>query len=310
MLQTRHLRYFIAVAEELNFHRAAERLHISQPALWRQIRDLEQEIDVRLLERLPRGVSLTPAGVAFLEECRDLVERMEQAAVTARRIAQGQVGTLHIAFNEIAARRRELPRFLKAFRAEHPQVSLQLHALMSQQQILSLRAGDIDAGFLFRPVGERTDFQHLRIGQDDFVLALPREHQLARRPSLKLLDLVGQPLILPNPRYNGSAHDRLLVAFRKAGLVPTIAQYVDNENTVLNLVAAGMGLAFLNSSFRPSEARGALLRPVADLSLPVDLELVWNADNTNPALQHFVRLVEGLIGDEDQVAMLIETGMG
>jgi DNA-binding transcriptional LysR family regulator len=310
MLQTRHIRYFIAVAEELNFHRAAERVHISQPALWRQIRDLEHTVGVKLLDRMPRGISLTPAGEAFLEECGDLLARIESACMRARRVAQGQVGTLHVAFNEIAARRRELPRILKAFRSTYPEINLQLHVMMSQQQIGALRAEDIDAGFLFRHDGELADLQNLRIGQDNFVLALPRDNQLARRPTLRLADLADQPLIMPNPRYNGATHERLLGAFRAAGLIPQIAQYADNESTLLNLVTAGMGLAFLNSSFPRSDARGAVLRPLADLSLPVDLDLVWRRDNPNPALKQFISLVDRLSGDEDQVALLLETGMG
>ena len=309
MLQTRQIRYFIAVAEELNFHRAAARVHISQPALWRQIRDLETELAVQLLERMPRGIRLTLAGETFLEACRDLVERMDAACARTRQVAQGKVGTLQIAFNEIAARRRELPRFLQAFRTAHPDINLQLHVMMSQQQISALRDDRIDAGFMFRHLKERDDFQHFRIGQDDYVLALPREHPLVARPSLRLTDLAAEPLIMPNPRYNGTTHERLLGAFRAAGVTPRIAQYADNENTLLNLVAAGMGLAFLNSSFRPAEARGAVLRPLEDLSLPVDLTLAWRDDNQNPALSRFIELVQRLSGDEDQVALLLETGM-
>jgi len=310
MLQSRHIRYFVAVAEELNFHRAAERLHISQPALWRQMRDLEQEVGAALLDRMPRGIRLTLAGAAFLDECRDLLERMDGACALARRIARGQTGALHIAFNEIAARRRELPRFLQAFRTEYPEVALHLHVLMSQRQIESLRGGSVDAGFLFRHGNECNEFRRFRIGQDDLLLAMPREHPLARRPSLRLADLEHEPLILPNPRVNALTHERLHAAFRAAGLVPQVAQSADNEATLLNLVSAGMGLAFLNASMRGTEARGVVLRPLQDLSVPVDLSLAWRPDNENPALPHFVALVERLSGDEDQVAMLLETGMG
>lgn len=310
MLQTRHLRYFVAVAEELNFHRAAERLHLSQPALWRQIRDLEVEVGTALLERDPRGIGLTRAGVAFLHDCRDLLERMEEAGLRARRIAQGQVGMLHIGFNEIAGRRRELPRFLQAFRRAYPEVSLQLHFLMSQLQIDALRAGDLDAGFLLRHRDERTEFQTVRVGRDDFVLALPRDHVLARKPNLSLADLSNETLIMPNPRNNAVTHDRLVTALRDAGTMPRIAQFADNENTIMNLVDAGMGLAFLNTTVRPADQQAIVLRPLADLSMPVDLELVWRASNTNPALIQFVSMVEKLSGDNEQVEALIETGMG
>lgn len=310
MLQTRQMRYFIAVAEELNFHRASERLHISQPALWRQIRDLEQEVNVALLNRQARAISLTQAGEAFLEDCRDILERMETARLRTQRVALGQVGTLHIGFNEIAGRRRELPRFLQAFRAEYPGINLQLHVLMSQRQIEALRGNELDAGFLFRHAGEKTDFRTLLVGQDNFLLALPRDHALVRKPSLALCDLDEQPLIMPNPRNNGSTHERLTAALRGAGVTPRVTQYADNENTLLNLVSAGMGLAFVNSSCRAPHTLGVSLRPLSGLSLPLRLELVWREANGNPALPHFVDLVDRLSGDADQIDQMYETGMG
>ncbi|TKA98452.1 LysR family transcriptional regulator [Cereibacter changlensis] len=310
MLQTRHFRYFVAVAEELNFHRAAERLHLSQPALWRQIRDLEVEIGTPLLERDPRGIGLTPAGESLLEDCRDILDRIEQARLRTRRIAQGEVGTLHIGFNEIAGRRREMPRFLQAFRKAYPQISLQLHFLMSQLQVDALRDGDLDAGFLLRHRSEKTEFRTVRVGHDDFILALPRVHPLASASQIHLADLGEETLIMPNPRNNALTYDRLMNVLREAGASPRIAQFADNENTIMNLVDAGMGLAFLNSSFRPLEDQGVVLRAVADLSMPVDLELVWRPSNANPALTHFVSLVEKMAGDVDLAASLMETGMG
>ncbi len=309
MLQTRHMRYFVAVAEELNFHRAAERLHVSQPALWRQIRDVEASIGVMLLVRDPRGISLTLAGESFLNDCRDLLERMEAARLRTQRVAQGQIGTLHLAFNEIAARRSEVPRFLQAFRAAHPEINLQLQVLMSKKQIEGLRSGELDAGFLFRHAGERADFQNILIGQDNFALAMPRDHELARKPSLSLCDLEGVPLIMPNPRTNGITYERLTAAFRSAGLTPLVAQFADNENALLNLVTAGMGLTFLNTSLRPSETRGVVLRPLTDLSMPIHLELVWRNTNHNPALVHFVALVDRLAGEMDQIDQMLESGM-
>lgn len=304
MLPTRHLRYFVAVAEELNFHRAAERLHLSQPALWRQIRDLEIEIGTPLLERDPRGISLTPAGFAFLDDCRDILDRIGQARLRATRIAQGETGTLHIGFNEIAGRRREMPRFLQAFRATYPQISLQLHFLMSQLQVDALRNGDLDAGFLLRHRSERTEFRNLCVGRDDFAIALPRKHLLAMRQQIWLEDLGDEMLIMPNPRNNALTYDRLSSALRKAGSVPRIAQFADNENTIINLVDAGMGLAFLNSSFRTQEDAGVILRSLADLTLPMDLELVWRSSNSNPALSRLVELVNQMVGDDDMAAAI------
>lgn len=310
MLQTRQMRYFVAVAEELNFHRASDRLHISQPALWRQIRDLEQEVGVALLDRQARVLSLTEAGRSFLEDCRDILERMEAARLQAQRVAQGQVGTLHLAFNEIAGRRREFPLFLKEFRETYPGINLQLHVMMSQRQVEAIRNAEIDAGFLFRHISERSDFDTLIVGHDDFVLVLPKDHPLLRKPTLALADLAGQPLIMPNPRNNGITHEKLVAAMRRAGVTPHIAQFADNENTLLNLVSAGMGLSFVNSSCRVPPTQGVALRAVADLSMPVALELAWLGSNLNPALARFVELVDRHAGDASQIEQLLETGMG
>lgn len=309
-LLTRHMRYFVAVAEELNFHRAADRLNMTQPALWRQIRDLEAGLGATLLHRDGRAISLTAAGVAFLEDCGDILERMERTCQRVRGIADGQTGTLNIAFNEIAGRREELPRFLRAFGDAFPGVSIQLQVLMSQSQVEALRGGSVDAGFLFRRRGDRSDFRTCRIAEDDYAVALPRDHPLARKPALVLADLAGEPLIMPNPRTNGAVHDRFQSAFRKVGVAPLISQFADNENAIINLVSAGMGLAFLNISCRLGEGRGVVLRPIPDLSMPLDLELAWMATNPNPALANFVSLVVSLVGDHEQMVEMMETGMG
>lgn len=295
MLQTRHLRYFVAVAEELNFHRAAERLRVSQPALWRQIRDVELEIGVTLLHRDPRGIKLTPAGAAFLESCRDILERMESAKQHARRVSSGEVGHLDLAINEIAGRRPEVPRILQAFRKAHPEITVQLHFLMSQMQVDSLRAGTIDGGFMLRHESEKTEFQTQLLGHDTFSVAMPRGHDLAAREQVFLTDLRGETLIMPNPRTNTLSYTRITAALRDAAVDPTIAQFADNENTIMNLVAAGMGLAFLNTSLEPEPSRQIILRPLAGLDLVLLLELAWQRENSNPALPSFLTVVRNVL---------------
>jgi DNA-binding transcriptional LysR family regulator len=297
MLQSRHIHYFLAVGEELNFYRAAERLHITQPALWRQIRELEDEVGVKLLDRTRRGISLTPAGAAFLSECRDLLNHMESSCAHTRRVGQGIVGTLHIACNEIASRLREVSVFLKEFREQHPEVSIQLHGMMSQQQISALRSGSIDVGFLFRYDGQQSEFQAIRLGSDHFILALSRDHPLARRTSLELKDLAGESIIMPSPSNNSAIYERLLNNFRNAGLVPHITHYADSENTLLNMVTAGIGIAFMTSSIRNSIISGAVLRPVSDLSIPVHLDMIWRSENENPSLQHFVKFMKSAVSE-------------
>lgn len=297
MLQTRHFRYFVAVAEELNFHRAAERMHVSQPALWRQIRDLEAEVGTELLLRDPRGIKLTPAGAAFLKSAHDILERIENAKQHARRVSLGEVGHLDLAINEIAGRRPEVPLILQAFRKAHPEITLQLHFLMSQMQIDGLRAGTLDGGFLLRHESERSDFQTVTLGHDTFSVALPREHRLISHDMIRLQDLKGETLIMPNPRNNTLSYTRITALLHNAGVDPQIAQFADNENTIMNLVAAGMGLAFLNTSLEPEPSRQIVLRRVVDLDLRLVMEFAWPRGNSNPALPFFIAAAQQVLSD-------------
>lgn len=296
MIHLRHFRYFIAVGEELNFHRAAERLHISQPALWRQIRDLEHELGVDLLERQPRGIKLTTAGAALLEEALKLQEQFEEATARVVRVARGQTGVLRIAFNEIAARNPMLPRYFRAFRARYPETELQLNVVMSQRQFAMFEENEIDAGFLFnRPLND-VRFGFRKISTDDHVLAIPKDHKLARARTIRLADLTDEPLIFPSRALNRVHHGRLTAACLNAGLNPNIVQHADNENTLLNMVSAGMGIAFVNASCLTKNFNEVVLKPIHGFSIPVQLDLVWRKDRTTPVLARFVDLVSEIQG--------------
>jgi DNA-binding transcriptional LysR family regulator len=292
MIEFRHLRYFVAVAEELNFHRAADRLRVSQPALWRQIRDLELDVGVALLERLPRGIKLTPAGEAFLEETRRTLQSLVDARERAVRVAHGQIGVLRIAFNEIAAREPFLPQYFHAFRTRYPAIELQLTVMMSQRQQEALEHSEIDAGFMFHRPRNDSHLGFKKITEDNYVIAIPRNHRLATASRIRLSDLTDEPFISPSQTLNRTLHSRLMAACLAGGLSPKIVQYADNEHTMLNMVATGMGLCFVNSSCRRAPyPSGVVLKNVSKLSVPVELEFVWRKDNATPALMHFIELV-------------------
>jgi DNA-binding transcriptional LysR family regulator len=297
MIELRHFRYFVAVGEELNFHRAAERVRVSQPALWRQIRDLELDLGVKLLDRQPRGIKLTPAGQAMLQDCVKILERVGEARARVLRVAQGQVGELRIAFNEIAARNRALPRFFHAFRSRFPEIELQLNLMMSEQQFLALERNEIDAGFLFNRPREDTRLGFHIIARDDHALALPRTHRLASAPRIGLLDLVDEPLIFPSQALNRIHHARLMAACLAGGLAPRVAQRADNEHTLLNMVSTGMGVAFVNASCRTRDYDEVVLRSIDGFSIPVELDLVWRQDRMSSTLARFVELVAGMGGE-------------
>lgn len=286
----RRLRYFVTVAEELNFQKASDRLNITQPALWRQIRELEREIDVRLFTREPTGIGLTEAGRGYLEDVRRVMAALDEARSRAQRVEGGQVGVLHIAFNEIAARARCLPRYFHAFRTRFPAIELQLSVMMSQRQVEALERREIDAGFLFhRPAEPGLD--HRPILGDDHIVALPRDHRLAGAARIRLADLADEPLIMPSPLLNRALHGRLMSACLAGGLVPHVIQHADNENTLLNMVAAGMGAAFVNASCRARNTRDLAFREIENFSVPVRLDLVWRRDNASAPLAHFIELV-------------------
>lgn len=293
----RRLGYFVVVAEELNFQRAAARLNVTQPALWRQVRELERDVGVRLFARGRVGIELTQAGRVYLDDVRRIIAALDDARGRAQRVAGGQVGKLHIAFNEIAARARCLPRFFQAFRTRYPAVELQLSVMMSQRQMEALDRGEIDAGFLFHRPATAATLDHRHILSDDHVIALPRDHRLSPAPRIRLSDLADEPLIMPSPLLNKALHDRVMSACLAGGLVPNIIQHADNENTLLNMVAAGLGVAFVNTSCQGRNAREVMFRQVADFSVPVQLDLVWQRAAVSPPLLHFISLVEGMASE-------------
>jgi DNA-binding transcriptional LysR family regulator len=290
ILEIRQLRYFRAVAEELNFHRAAAKLHVAQPALSRQIHALELTLGVILFERQPRGVALSPSGQVFLEDTRRILNELTRAQERVRRVSQGQLGTVRIGFNEIAARKPYLPGLFKATRARFPDVEMKLTLLTSQPQIEALRTGEIDAGFLFhRPPGD-SDLLALAIDDDDYAIAMPSNHKLAARPHIHLADVRDEPFIMMSQHANRVLYDKLMAACVAGGLVPRQVHEANNEFAIVNLVAAGVGLAFINRSFT-HPVSDVVLRVVDDLSVPVQLELVWRRDNRSPALARFVESV-------------------
>jgi DNA-binding transcriptional LysR family regulator len=294
-LELRHLRYFKAVAECESFHQAAARLHVAQPALSRQVHALEEMLGVCLFERKPRGTRLTEPGRAFLEDVGRILADLARAQDRVRRIGQGHIGTVRIGLNEIAARQSYLPGFFRSTRERFPEIDIRIIMLVSQLQVEALRAGDIDAGFLFHRCAEDEDLVAIPIDNDDHVIAMPRAHRLAAKPKLYLADLTDEPFIMMSQHYNRILYDRLMAACVAGGPVPRQVHEANNEHVIVNLVAAGVGLAFLNRSFGALPSQEVILRQIEDLSVPVKLELVWRQDNRSAAL---ARLVETVAASE------------
>src|SRR5262245_26825869 len=193
-MELRHLRYFVVVAEELHFRRAAERLHMSQPPLSQQIRALEAEVGATLLLRNQRKVELTAAGAAFLERAREILAAVEDAALEARRVQRGEVGRLAIGFVG-SAMYSFVPDLLRAFRERYPDIQLRLQELGTSEQLRQLENGRLDVGFMRTP-STRPELRAETVLEERVVAALPDAHPLAARARLRLTDLEGQPLVL------------------------------------------------------------------------------------------------------------------
>src|SRR6202011_3065376 len=189
-MELRHLRYFVAVGEEQHYGRAALRLRVVQPALSRQIQDLEEEVGFKLFERLPRGVKLSPAGKLFMEDARRILQQVSEAAARAARVARGQSGPLRVGFTENASWRGIVPDSFRRFRERQPDAELQLTPATSLEQIEALRSGQLDAGFVFNMPKIDAELDHLPVAMQHVELAVPKGHARARMKNVRLRDLV------------------------------------------------------------------------------------------------------------------------
>jgi len=301
-MELRHLRYFLAVGEEQHYGRAAQRLRVAQPALSRQIQDLEEEIGFKLFDRLPRGVRISAAGKFFLEDARRILEQVNEATVRAKRVASGQSGTLRVGFVESMSWHGVVPDSFLLFRKRQPDVELQLRPLSSLEQIEGVRAGRLDAGSVFTFANIGRELAHLDAAVLNLMLAAPRGHPLTKVKKLRLRDLSDAAFVWFPRRESPAYYDRLMHECFRGGLkTPQIVQEAMNEATILSLVSCRLGVAFVSSATRWRCPQGVVLLPVTDLNLPLPFALVWRKDNLSPLLARFVADVR-LLPDVETLA--------
>ncbi|ATL72358.1 LysR family transcriptional regulator [Nocardia terpenica] len=288
MLSLEQVRGFVAVAEEGNFRRAAERLRMTQPPLSRQIQKLERDVGVLLLDRTQRQVELTPAGVVFLAEARRLLALAEAAPGTARRVAAGRVGTVRIGFTATAGF-GYLGRFLNRVSQALPEVRLSLSELVSAAQFNELSSGRLDLA-LARPPFDDAEFAGRRVHRESLVLAVPELHRLADRAPIGVPDLDGERMLVyaPGPaRYFAELMTRVL-----AGVSYEPSDRLTQVHTMLALVAAGRGLALVPETAGHLHPDGVRFRPLAGVREQAELYAVWRRDTANPALRRVTDLLE------------------
>ena len=288
-MELRHLRYFVAVAEELHFGRAATRLRIAQPPLSRQIRDLEREIGTPLFERTSRGVELTPAGTAFLPEARLTLSQAERAQRTALRAARGETGRLRVAFVDAATHSGILPSVLSFFRMHLPSIGLSLFEMDAPQQAEALRDGRVDLGLLYSPPLDADRWLHVEpVYTDPVILAVPTGHRLAGRARFTLADLAPESFALFNREVAPSIFDGIIARCRSAGFSPRIVQQAAGWHTLVSLVGAGVGVAFIPRSLQKFRQEGVAYRAVQDLAVEMELSAVWKRGDRSPVRERFV----------------------
>ncbi|HET6449919.1 MAG TPA: LysR substrate-binding domain-containing protein [Spirochaetia bacterium] len=291
-MELRHLRYFVAVAEELHFSRAAERLHVAQPPLSQQIRRLEEELGVRLLERTRRRVQLTDAGRTVLEEARRTLSQAERVVQAARGAAEGSAGILRVGFSS-SAPYTMLPAILRAFRARYPGVVLALFERSTEEQVGMLSAGALDAGFLRRPIADAPESLAVTtILREPLILAVPRDHPLRRRASITVRSLAGEPFVFFPRQAAPGLYDEIMALCRRNGFTPRVAQEAVQMQTIVSLVSAGLGVAIVPASMRHLHREHVSYRPLGASRIMTELGVAWDRNNPSRALQVFLQSVE------------------
>ena len=292
-MELRHLRYFVAVGEEQHFRRAAERLHVAQPALTRQVQDLERELGFPVFDRLPRGVRLNAAGKLFLSDSRRILQDVDEAKRRAERIALGKAGTLRIGIAMALSWHRMVVDSVRELRRRQPDVELVLHHLLSIHQVEAVLSGRLDAGFAAAITPWHKDLAHWQFAQDRLLLAVPKGHPLTKRERVRLRDLQNMPFIWFQRSANPSFDDQMMQACARGGLrAPRIVQEAQDRDTQLGLVQCRIGIAWLNESMRWHCPRGIVLLPVVDMKVRLVFNLIWKKDNSSPLLQKFVAQVK------------------
>lgn len=305
-MELRHLRYFVAVAEELSFTRAAARLHIGQPPLSHQIQALEEEVGARLLDRSRRHVRLTEAGVQFLEDARRILSLSASAADTARRTERGELGRLRIAFVKSTVFTELFPKVINAFRRQFPKVTLELQELSTMRQVEALNNEALDMGFM-RPTdpGITGGLQSTTLREYGLAAVLPVRHRLTRRKSVRIEDLAKESFIMFPFDEGTTLRPQIFSLCREAGFEPQVVMEAREAATVIGLVAAGCGVTILPEIFKGIHLKDICFRRLDNPEMNQTLVLVNRAADKSPLVRAFrdiaieaARHKEGL-GDED-----------
>jgi DNA-binding transcriptional LysR family regulator len=293
-VELRHVRYFIAVAEEGHITRAAERLGMQQPPLSQQIKAMERELDVQLFRRKPRGVELTDAGRALLEDAREILARLDQALETTRRTARGEQGRIRVGISVTSTFHPLVPRAIRAFREAYPLVFLTLQEGRTHDLVELLRGERIDAAFVRLPPADPDGVAVNNLLEEPMVLALPSAHVLARgsrSTAIPLKSLANETFIAPPSQRGPGLRATAFEAYRAAGFAPRIGQEDAGTTTALSFVAAGLGISIVPASLQRLRIDGVAYRRLEGAArLTAPLTLVSRRGDPSAVVRHFLAL--------------------
>lgn len=288
-MELRQLKYFVTVAEELNFRRAAKRLYMEQPPLSRQIRQLEEDLGVELFLRSKRGVNLTAAGQAFLDEARLTLAQAERAAIVAKQAAAVQVKKLTIGFS-ICAFNRVLPEIIQTYRQQFPEVIVTLTEMSNQVQIQELLNDTIDVGFIHAPLAH-PDILTLTLLSEPLVVALPLNHPLTNQEQIELRSLQNEPFVLCPQHIKPELYLQIIHLCQQAGFLPNVAQEASPPELMLGFVESGMGISLVAAGAQTRHKVGVVYRPLATPTPIFEIAAAWRKGADSPVLNQFLDVI-------------------
>jgi len=298
-MENRRFKFFVAVAEELHFTRASQRLRIPQPYLSQEIRRLEREIGVELFVRTKRSVALTPAGRTFLEHVRVLLDNTADAVRAAQRASRGEIGRIRLGFTRVAAI-GVIPKAIARFRAAHPDVEVLLKDVSSDEGLEAIRSGQLDLCLLHPPLTVDPALNIETIWLEPLVVLLPPKHPLADKQRISLQRLRSEPWVI-TPRETASrVYDEIIAACAAAGFEPRIAQRTARMTTAFSMVASGIGVTLTAITQAQLAFGGAVYRQLRSPGISIPVAFAWRRDKTAPVLARFMAVVRQTRGDKSK----------
>jgi len=291
-MELRHLRYFLAVAEELNFTRAARRLHIAQPPLTQQIKALEAELGVTLIDRSSYRIELTPAGRAFAAEVGRILGDVRNAVLVAKRAARAGVGQVRVGFTESASFNPLVTSVFRSFRAAHPEIEVSLEERQSTELAMGLREGRIDAAFVRPPLKTEDGLTLHLLEEEEMVVAVPNGHPLAKRKDIALAELEKETFILYPRAVRPGLADAVVTACKNVGFTPRVEQYAPQLSATINLIAASLGISVVPRSMQELQPNAVSYVRLRGRPVQALLAIAHRADESSAAVLDFIAMAK------------------